>query len=465
MARSLTDGLLVFAVALVAFELSVNGVWQTDHSTSFVQLDYALWHDHSFALTSATRVPPWSVDDFLYRGRNFSALAPGTAILALPFAGIGFSIAGGYTAFGPLLLVTEAFVALTGAVSAYLVFALVSLYFRRSASIFLGFAFAFSTTLWPMATYFFQSDVSAMLVLLAANLGVRAIRQQGSARALTFLAGLAAGVAFTVDYVTGVLLPILLAFLVMRKRRSAASRARSALAFVIGTLPGLAAVGFYNYSIFGSPFVSTEQAYLGSSSVLSSFTTSPAFGLPLDLVSLSRGVLVFAPFLVLGVIGYIEALRNRSVRFEMSLFLAIFLGILIPYSMWRDPFGGLSFGPRFLVAAIPFLILPAGFVVEHAKGWRKLPVYGLYVAGVVMNGMAALVSAIPVTSGFNDFTFLSVILPDFLRGNLDTVWGFGRTYASAWGALLIVSLAVVVPIFMVELARRGEDRGFGTRPS
>ncbi len=457
MPRLLTSGLLVFLVVFVAFELSINAVWATDHATSFVQLDYALWHDHSFALTSATSVPPWSVDDFLYKGQNYSALAPGAAFLALPFTGLGFTIAGGYTAYGPVLLLSETFVALTGAVSAYLVYAIASLYFRRSTSVFLGFAFAFSTILWPMATYFFQSDVSAMFVLMAAFLGIRAARTGGRALWLASLSGLAAGAAFTVDYVNGVLLPIMVAFLLLARGGPKAPRAVRAGAFVVGSLPGLAAIALYNYAIFGSPFVSTEQSYLHSSSLLGSFSTSLPFGLTLDLVSPARGLLVFAPILVLGLAGFVDALRGRrGVARETLLFLAIFLGILLPYAMWYDPYGGLSFGPRFLVAAIPFLLLPAGFVVERLYRWKALPVLLLYVAGAVMNGMAAVVSAIPFTSGFADSPFLSVVLPSFLRGNLDTAWGTGSAYALLWGSLLIAALGVAVPIAWFGLARMRE---------
>ena len=454
MPRILTAGALVFVVAFIAFELSVNGVWATDHATSFVQLDYAMWHDHSFALTSATKLPPWSVDDFLYGGQNYSALAPGTAFLALPFTGLGFALAGQYTAFGPVLMLSETFVALMGAGAAYLVYAIASLYFRRSTALILGFAFAFSTPAWPMATYFFQSDVSAVFVLLAVYLLILASRREDRAPVLAALSGLAAGVAFTVDYVNGILLPVMLAWLLLRKGRPLGSLSRSAVAFLAGSLPGLAAIGYYNYAIFGSPFTSTEQHYLGVSSVLGSFSTAPWYGLSLDLFSFSRGLLIFAPFLFLGVIGFIDALKGWRHHPEMVLLLAVFLGILIPYSMWRDPTGGLTYGPRFLTAAIPFLLLPAGFVVDRAEGWRGWGVLGVYAAGAVMNGMAALVTAIPKTTGFDDSPFLSVILPGFIRSDLDTAWGFGSPYASVWGAMMIAALAVVIPILVFELMRR-----------
>ena len=459
MRRFLTAGLLVFVVAFVAFELSINGVWATDHPTSFVQLDYSILHDHSFALTSATKVPPWSVDDFVYGGKNYSALAPGTAFLALPFTGLGFAIAGGYTAYGAVLLLSETFVALTGALAVYVLYRLASLYFSQSTCIFLGFAFAFSTILWPFATYFFQSDPSALFVLLTAYFGVKAVRAEGGGTALAFLSGLSGGVAFTVDSVNGVLLTLMIPFIFLGKRRTGSLRALGG--YLLGSLPGFAAIGYYDYSIFGNPLVGTEQSYRHMSSILGSFTTSPVYGLTLDMVSFERGLLIFAPILLFGLIGYIDALRDRRVGLYMVLYLAIFLGILLPYSMWYQPDGGLAYGPRFLVAAVPFLLLPAGYLAERARGWRLGVIYGVYLAGVVMNGMAAVVSAIPYSTGFNDSPFASVILPGFLQGGLDTTWGFGSPSATVLATLMIAVLGAVIPIVAVTVARRREARGFG----
>jgi hypothetical protein len=459
MRQLLTHGIAIFAIAFLAFELSINGVWTTDHATSFVQLDYALWNSHSVALGNLSSVPPLTVDDFHFGGHNYSALAPGTAFLALPFMGVAFTIAGGYTTFGPALVMSETFVSLTGAISAYLVYRIAGLFFRRSTSVFLGFAFAFSTICWPFATFFFQSDVSAMLVLLAAYFALKVGRTEGESLAPTLLCGLAAGAAFTVDYVNAVLLPILLVFLVVMKRGSWSSTAWTAAAFVLGALPGLITIGAYDFAIFGSPFVTTEQTYLRQSSLLGSFSTPLPIGLALDLVSLSKGLFVFTPFLVLGAMGYTDGLRakeGKEHRPEMIMLLAIFLGILLPYSAWYDPSGGVGFGPRFLVAAIPFLLLPAGYAIEQAKGVLTWITYGTYLVGVAINGMAALASPIPPVSPFNVSPFFRYVLPNFEAGRFDTFW---RSSAYAWvaGAALIIVLGAVLPISLVEKARRREN--------
>jgi hypothetical protein len=451
------DGIFIFTVAFVVFELSINGIWATDHGISFTQLDYALWSYHSVGLGKVALTPPWTVDDFVYRGQNYSALAPGTPFLALPFLGAAFTIAGGYTSWGPAIPLSETFVALMGAGSACLVYLIGRMFFRRSTSGFLGLAFAFSTICWPFATYFFQSDVSAFFVLLTAYFALRSSRASGPALTLSLLSGVAAGVAFTVDYVNAVLLPFIVIFLVVSKRGSKAGMALTAGAFVVGALPGLAAIGAYNYAIFGDPFTTTEQYFNGKTSVFSSFTNPIYSGLALDLFSLSRGLFVYAPILAAGVMGYVDAFFGRGNRRETLFLLAIFLCILLPYSAWYEPDGGISFGPRFLVAGIPFLLLPAGYVLEAARGRALGLIYAAFVAGVVINGLGALVSAIPQQTPSSVSPLATTILPRLAVGDLNVWW---ITPAGAYwpvATAAIIAFAAAIPVAWYEVVRRREN--------
>ena len=453
---SLRDSLLIFAVVFAVFELSINGIWATDHSISFTQLDYALWSNHSVALGQAALTPPWTVDDFVYRGQNYSALAPGTPFLALPFLGAAFTIAGGYTSWGPSILLSETFVALLGAGSASLVYLIGRMYFRRSTSGFLGLAFAFSTICWPFATYFFQSDVSAFFVLLTAYFALRSSRASGPGTVLSLLSGLAAGVAFSVDYVNAILLPFVIIFLAVSKRGSKAWMARTAAAFVLGALPGLAVIGAYNFAIFGDPFTTTEQYFNGKTSVFASFTNPIYLGLELDLFSFSRGLFVYSPLLVLGLMGYVNAFRRWDYRRESLLLLGMFLCILLPYSAWYQPDGGISFGPRFLVAGIPFLLLPAGYVLEATRGKTLWLAYVAFGAGVVINGLGALVSAIPQQTPSNVSPLTTTIFPRLVIGNLNVWWieYVGGYWPVATAAMVAAALAI--PIVWYELMRRRE---------
>lgn len=451
-----TKGFLLFAITLLVYLVSINGTWATDHATSYVQLGYALWSDHSVILGTAPTFTPHTVDDFVFGGHYYSALAPGTVFLAFPFLAIAFALQGGYTVFGPVLLSTEIFVSLTGALAAYFTYKIAEMFFRKSTALFIGFAFSFSSISWSQATFFFQGEVSAMLVTFGVFLALKAQGASKRRALLVVLCGLVVGLAFTVDYVTAVLVPIIGSFLYLGGRAKARSLVRSVAPFLVGALPGFILIGTYNYVAFGNPLFSTEQLYLGKTSVLGGFTNPVISGLWLDLLSPARGLFFFVPLTILGMIGYFRGLRISRPMPAFLLFLAIFLGILLPYSMWYSPEGGVSYGPRFIMAAIPFALLPAGLVVDSAKGREVLLFDSLFVVGAVTNGFAALTTAIPQYWGPGVSPFLATELPNFLAGKLDAWWsGAAGTYLPV-GVLNVLAAGSAIPLLLIHLERASE---------
>ena len=435
----------------------MNGVWATDHSTSFVQLDYALVTSHSVALGKVGSFQTNTVDDFVHGGMYYCSLAPGTAFLAAPFAWVGFALAGGYSVFGIVLEMTELFVSIAGALAAYVLYRIARLYFRPSTSVFLAFVFAFSTISWPFATYFFQSDVSATFVLIATYFALVTVRQRGERALPPLLCGLAMGAGFTVDYVNGILFPVYLLFLVVSLARFRSSLLRVLAAYSPAALLGFGLIGLYNYAIFGNPLVTTEQAYLGKS-VLEGFSYPVYEGLALNFISPLRGVFFYTPFLVLGVAAYLRRFAGPWPKRDLFFMLVVAMSIIVPYSAWYAPTGGLSFGPRLIMAAIPFLILPAGYIVESMAGRRLVLVYVLYLAGVIINGLAALVTSIPPELVPTSNPFLGNVLPHFLMGVLDT-WWVGSWGASWWvPALTILAAASIIPGLTWRILRRQEHR-------
>lgn len=453
-------GFLVFLTCLLVYVGCLNGVWATDHTTSFVQLDYALVANHSLALGKVGTFQPNTVDDFTHGGMYYSSLAPGTAFLAAPFAWVGFALYGGFSVFGIVLEMTELFVSIAAAVAAFMVYRIARLYFRVSTSVFLAFVYGFSTISWPFATYFFQSDVSSMFVLIATYFALVTVRQKGERALPPMLCGLALGAGFTVDYVNGILFPVFLFYMIVSFRRLRPPLLKVIAIYTPAALLGFVLIGLYNYTILGNPFVTTEQAYLGRS-VLEGFSYPLYQGLALNFASPLRGVFVYTPFLVLGVAGYLETFRGPGPRRDFLFMLAIAMAIIVPYSAWYAPTGGLSFGPRLIMAAIPFLLLPAGFIIEEEKGKRLSLIYALYLAGFTINGLAAMVTTIPPELTPASNPFIGNILPHFLSGILDTWW------AGSWGAywwvpaFSILAVGAIVPAVMWRILRRDESHSSG----
>ena len=441
-------GLVVFGMAFLVYVWCANGVYATDHATTFIQLDYSLWSRHSISLGDVGSLVPNSVDDLVYNGRYYSALAPGTAFLALPFMGVAFVLQGGYSEFGTSLLMAGVFESLAGAFAAFLVYKIARLHFRESTSVFLSFSFAFSTIAWPFATYFFQSDVSAAFVLLAVWFAVRAGRSDGSSQRFWLYCGLATSIAFTVDYVNGVLVPIFAAYLILSQRKDGWRPVRRLPLFLVASFVGFAAIGAYDHVAFGNPFLTTEAAYSQSGTALDSFDFPVYLGVFLNLFTPLRGLFLFAPLTFLGQFGFFDGLSEKGRRGEYALFLAVFWGILLPYSAWHEPLGGLSFGPRFIVPAIPFMILPIGILMEKSGMLLRGLVYCLYGAGVFINGPAALISAITPGDDWGSSPFVDSILPRLSSGELDTFWAGHAGQLWPIFAALIIGSALVLPLWL-----------------
>lgn len=435
-------GAVVFLATLLVFCITLNVVWSTDHTTSFLDLDYAIFSTHTFSIGRVWQFTPNSVDLIQYNGQYYNALAPGLALFAFPAVAVGFSIVGHFTLYGPVMSLSELFVAIMNAVAVFFLYKLSRLFFRENASSLIALSYAFSTISWPFATFFFQSDLSAALDVIAVYLILRATRGSGDFSSI-LIGGLAVASAMMVDYVNFLLLPVLLTYVVVSLRKDK-HLVKIATIFGLCSLTGALAMGLYNYACFGQPLVSTEQLFLHSSSLLGNFTTPLYLGLVLNLFTPLRGIFLYSPILLLGVIGFKRMLG--TVRKEGLLILTVFMVLFLPYCAWYGPTGGLAFGPRFIIASFPFLLLPAGYVMESRWRYRKPVIYALYSAGVIINGLAAITSALAGTSNWLASPLLDSTLPMLARGTLDQWW-----LASAgafWPAVgtIIIGATLLLPI-------------------
>ncbi len=467
----MNHGSIIFLATLLVFGVTLNGVWATDHTASFLDLDYAMWTNHTFALGRVGQFIPNSVDIFQYRGQYYSALAPGLALLAFPFVVSGFIIDGHFNEYGAVMLFSEFFVAMMNALAAFYLYKLGRMYFKEATASFIALAYAFSTIGWPFATFFFQSDVSAALDVIAVYFVLRATRGSGGSYTI-LLGGLSVAAAMAVDYVNFLLMPMLLVYIIVSLREDHGLLAKAAVGFALCSLFGVVAIGLYNYASFGQVLVSSEQLYLHSSSILGSFSTPLYLGIFLNLFTPSRGIFLYSPVLLVGVLGFVRMLgRPSAVRGEGLLILTVFMALFLPYCAWYGPTGGLSFGPRFVIASLPFLLLPAGYVIESGWRYRGAVVYILYSAGVVINGLAALSSTLAGDNGWLASPFLDSTVPLLARGTLDQWWTgiIGRFWPVAAGTVIAVALLLPDILGRASETVEGEaHRGvlhLGSRPS
>jgi hypothetical protein len=395
-------------------------------------------------------------------------------MLALPLVAIGFLMDGHFSVFGNALIFSELFVALTNAIATYLVFKIARFFFSPKTSTFLAFAYAFSTISWPFATFFFQSDTSAMFDVLSIYFAFRISRKEDVGSHFDWLfCGLAIAGGLTIDYVNAVMIPVIGVFLLLSTRTKTHSKLELAsrlLLFTAACFEGIVLIGTYNRIAFGNFFTSSEQLYLHSATIFGNFTYPLDLGLVLNLFTPFRGLLVYCPILILGIPGFYLMLESKQNENDGLFLFGIFLALLVPYSAWYGPSGGLSYGPRFVIPSIPFLLIPAGFVFET----KRIPhiralAYSLYAVGAVTNGMAALISALgPAEGPWLSSPFVTSVLPNFLAGfyghpSIDSWW---KNQAGAFWwiiAFSIIFAALALPAIVMKINRAGYDESGSMR--
>ena len=210
-----------------------------------------------------------------------------------------------------------------------------------------------------MVTFALGTQMSALAVagfghVPAASFGFLAFLLAWSKRPLA--AGLAAGTALAFEYEAAAIAVLVLAYVALRGWRPLAR-------YVIGVVPGAALVGAYDWAAFGAPW---HNPLSYSDNALAAQERSGLLGIHLPMVHSTgqvflgdRGLLIGAPVLVAGAAG-LAVLWRRGLRAETLLCLGVAVAFLVAECGYFVPYGGRAPGPRFLVPALPFLMLGLG---------------------------------------------------------------------------------------------------------
>jgi hypothetical protein len=129
------------------------------------------------------------------------------------------------------------------------------------------------------------------------------------------------------------------------------SRKREALWLIAGAALPLVALLSYNLGLIGN----LVGGYAAAQGAGKDFFNVDLLGLPGLLVSPTRGLLVFCPFLIFVPVGLVRRLRTPSSRgLAVALSLAVVAQVLV-YSQ-ADWLAGHSWGPRWLTDLLPLMV-------------------------------------------------------------------------------------------------------------
>ena len=395
-------------------------------------------------------------------GHLYSDKAPGVSFTALPMYAI-------VHALGRETRETDRFQALASwlctvwavalpsalAVGALYLFLIDVLRLAPAAGAAFALAYAFGTLAFPYSTLLYGHQPAAAFAFLAFALLARSRqRSQGLVDPGRLVAaGLALGWAVVIEY------PALLTVAAVGVYAVVTLRPRRRLLWLAAGVAAAVAVLFaYHALAFGGPlqlpygFSVQQPRHRG---IFMGLVAPSLRVLRYLLVDEYRGLFYGSPWLLLALPGAWSLVRDRRVRAEALVCVAVallYLGLNASLTDWH---GGWGMGPRHLVAVLPFLAVLAGGVAAH--GLRR-PV-AIVAGGAALYSIVLMLvgtSVKPEVPRVEERPWSAFLLPAFFEGRLaqntqsiDMVTGRGHTLRRAWNLgewLGLQGLATLLPL-------------------
>lgn len=386
-------------------------------------LTYSVVENQSviFSLDLARFVTP----DLGYINGNYVSLfAPGVSFITIPGYLVGRSL--GISQVGTYAVVA-AFALLNFILIRKISSAMGANYLASSVA---GLIFLFATPAFTYAVSLYQHHISAFLILLACYLLIRPGRILVNLVIIWFLCAF----SILIDYPNlFMMLPIALASLtkffqverVLTKFKIKFNFGRLltlsgiVVPFVMfmvfsylsygnplqfsGTVPSAAAIGIdgkptapRSVNLEGSDELA-DQVRLGKSAINFFYPRNLVNGFYIHFLSLDRGVLMYTPIILFGVLGAL--ILYKSLKSNKNIYLSVLVGVIainiVLYSLWGDPWGGWAFGSRYLIPSYAVLSIFISIALTRlSKSKILLSLFSiLMVYSIAINTLGAVTTS------------------------------------------------------------------------
>lgn len=324
-------------------------------------------------------------------GRDYSWIAPGSALLATPFY-----LVGKLTGTKPEILVS--FInPLFAAGTAVLLFLFAqTLGYSLKSSLFVSLLYSLGTIAWPLSKQAFDHPLETFFILLSVYFLHRYTGREKTR--YIFFAGGAAGMAILTRPTSILLLLAAIVFLSIYYSNKSKiidnikHLVRDVTLFLIGILPFASISLWYNHYRFGSVF-ETGYSLIAARTGLDFFTgTSLLTGLIGFLFSPGKGFFFYSPITILFFICIRAFIRKNPEVAGCMIFLIISYFIVLSKNIYWH--GDWTWGPRYLLAVTPAFVLPIAHLIDsdlwNKKSFRQVT-YGIFCISITIQLVAVSV--------------------------------------------------------------------------
>lgn len=484
----------LFVFCLAVFALSIRGIpgnpvdnelntvkWRNlgpFEQTARFALTYSIVENNSIYLSvplARFASPDLAINT---QGQFVSLFAPGVSLIAIPGYVIGREL--GFAQVGTFAVITF--------------FTLLNIFLIRSIAIKLkintiaaaigGLTFAFATPAFAYGVDFFQHHISTFLILFS----IYAMLYYRTFWGMTVV-WFCFATAVIVDYPNFfMMLPVgVFAFFRFFNVQKTEKFLKLKINFIyilsfIGAMIPLLFFMWFNYVSYGNPLVLSggqtrvtqiasdgsvakvqnvnnnkpPRALSGQLGLLRVFSPRNTMqGIHVHIFSYDRGILVYTPVMVLGIIGAIAALLKKK-KFSVILSFIVLLNVFM-YSMWGDPWGGWSFGSRYLIPSYAILSIFIAYLLTifNKQNMFTLLFFVAVTYSVAVNTLGALTSSLNPPSveaevisreaGY-DFKYSIDRNIDFLsqQGSKSLFFNiFAQNYVSAWDYYIYITAGLI----------------------
>ncbi len=366
-----------FAATLCVYVLLGQGVVRSGDGGNMLEVTKAILLHGSVAV-------PDNIGAVGRGGRHYSQYGLGHSLAALPLVAAGYlagkllPMPGGLRADDLAEALASTLPAITTAATcALLLLLLAEQGFAPPLALAGALLYGFGTLAFPYAKWFY-SEPTCILCLVAATLYLaRGLREEEPAPAFA-LTGLLVGAAFLVriaEILAVAIFGLAVLAAAISRRQGWGGRLRLVAAYALGAAVGIVTVAAYNWYRFGSPM---ETGHWNKT-----FTTPLLEGLYMQLLSPGRSLFLYTPAALLAFFGWRSSWRERRI---IALVAAMMFAVHAAfYAKFVCAPGGWSYGPRYLLPVVPFLLLLAMPILRDARAGlpRALVVACCIVSAVV----------------------------------------------------------------------------------